>query len=256
MPASSAAAAFPGGTSVTDLEVYGDAAPDGLAGGAPHMHLVSTEAYLVTAGAGTLQTLDATGFHETPLVPGSVVWFSPGVIHRAVNNGGLRAKVIMQNAGLPELGDAIMTFPDDVLADAERYRASAALPPADRAPEERRAAASARRDLAVDGFTRLREAIESGDTAALDRFYARAAALVRPRVEDWRQLWTATLEPVTRATAGQLAALAAGAVPHLAEGRVWTAAVTPALGMCGILQRAETTHHFAPHDSRGKAPHD
>ena len=41
---------FPGATSVSALEVYGGRAPDGLAGGTPHLHTVSAEAYLVVVG--------------------------------------------------------------------------------------------------------------------------------------------------------------------------------------------------------------
>ena len=99
---------FPGGTSVSRLRVYDEAvpdgfgaAPDGLPGGTPHLHTVSTEAYVVTAGSGSLQTLDRTGYREHDLAPGSIVWFAPGTIHRVVNGGGLEVVVIMSNRGLP-----------------------------------------------------------------------------------------------------------------------------------------------------------
>jgi hypothetical protein len=39
----SAAAAFPGATGVTVLDVYDWPAPDGLPGGSAHVHLASTE---------------------------------------------------------------------------------------------------------------------------------------------------------------------------------------------------------------------
>lgn len=102
---------FPGGTSLSHLDIYHDAAPDGICGGSPHIHLVSTEAYLVVEGRGALQTIDGEGVRETELNAGSVVWFTPGTIHRAVNRGGLKVLVLMSNAGLPEAGDAVMTFP-------------------------------------------------------------------------------------------------------------------------------------------------
>ena len=41
---------FPGGIGVSHLRVYDTAAPDGLAGGTPHLHTVCTEAYAVVAG--------------------------------------------------------------------------------------------------------------------------------------------------------------------------------------------------------------
>src|SRR5687767_8160590 len=96
------ASGFPGGTSVTRLSVYsGHCAADGLAGGTPHLHLASTEAYVVIGGSGALHTLDVSGFRATPLTAGSTVWFTPGTIHRAVNHGDLQVVVVMSNAGLP-----------------------------------------------------------------------------------------------------------------------------------------------------------
>ena len=95
--------AFPGATSVSALAVYDAVASDGLAGGTPHLHTVSAEAYLVVGGRGRLHTIDGSGtFAERRLAPDDLVWFAPGVIHRAVNDGGLDVRVVMQNAGLPE----------------------------------------------------------------------------------------------------------------------------------------------------------
>src|SRR5689334_10576868 len=113
---------FPGGTSVTRVLVY-------AGGGTPHLHTTSTEAYVVIGGAGAVQTLDPSGFRETPLEAGGTVWFTPGVIHRAINHGGLELLVVMSNAGLPESGDAVLTFPPEVVADPERYRSAATLVP-------------------------------------------------------------------------------------------------------------------------------
>lgn len=53
----------------------------------------------------------ASGPRQTPLAAGSVDWFTPGTIRRAVNHSGLTVVVVMANAGLPEAGDAVMTFP-------------------------------------------------------------------------------------------------------------------------------------------------
>ena len=47
--------AFPGATALTVLDVYDWIAPDGLRGGSAHVHLASTEAYMVLAGHGRLQ---------------------------------------------------------------------------------------------------------------------------------------------------------------------------------------------------------
>jgi hypothetical protein len=81
----------------------------------------------VVGGAGALQTVDLSGFRETKRRPGSTVWFTPGTIHRAVNLGGLEVVVVMSNAGLPEVGDAVMTFLPEVVADPERYLTTATL---------------------------------------------------------------------------------------------------------------------------------
>ncbi len=46
-----------------------------------------------------------------------------------VRGGDLRITVLMQNGGLPEAGDAVFTFPPEVLADPGAYAAAATLPP-------------------------------------------------------------------------------------------------------------------------------
>ncbi|WP_395243971.1 cupin domain-containing protein [Agromyces sp. MMS24-K17] len=233
--------AFPGGTSVSELEVYSGVAPDGLAGGTPHLHVASSEAYVVVGGRGRLQTVDASGFAERALEPGSVVWFSPGVVHRAVNDGGLAVRVIMQNAGLPEAGDAVMTFADDVLADAEAYRAAATLPGSEGSDADRLAAALRRRDAAVAGFLDLRRAAEAGDPEPLARLHRRAAALVAPRADAWTAIWHERIVADVERTRARLASLAAGdaeaVAAALADGRVAAGAPEPAFGMCGMLRR-------------------
>lgn len=229
------ASTFPGGTAVSRLDVYDSEAPDGCSGGTPHFHLVSTEAYVVTAGRGTLQTLAADGFHETPLAEGTIVWFTPGTIHRAVNLGGLRVVVLMSNAGLPEAGDAVMTFPAGVLADPERYAAAAELG----AGEGRAERARRRRDLAVEGFTRLRRATEAGDHDALADVYAAAGRLVRDRAGTWAELISAGPLAQARRSQEQARRVADGDVSHLRDGRVIPAEPSSgdrAFGMCGRLR--------------------
>ncbi|MDR7276266.1 cupin domain-containing protein [Catenuloplanes atrovinosus] len=237
---------FPGGTSVSRLAVYTGLCVDGFAGGTPHLHTVSTEAYVVTGGTGALQTLDASGFRETPLRAGSLVWFTPGVIHRAINHGDLEVLVVMSNAGLPEAGDAVMTFPPDVLATPESYRAAAVL------TAETDAAVAYRRDLAVEGFLALRTATLSGDPAPLHAFYAAAARLVRDRVPRWREIWESTVAAQAGRTAGMLAALEAGDATHLREGGVLAAppSETAGWGMCGRLRTHDVRNPENPGGAR------
>ncbi|MFI5924154.1 cupin domain-containing protein [Streptomyces anulatus] len=227
---------LPGAVAVSHLSVYDWPAADGLRGGTPHLHLTCSEGYVVVGGSGSVQTLTASGFRETPLTPGALVWFTPGAVHRLVNEDGLRVIVLMQNSGLPEAGDAVLTLPPRCLTDPDVYRAAATLPgDAEEAVRER--AARARRDLAVEGFLVLREAVEGGDPEPLAAFHRAAAALVRPRTPEWRGRWEKGAATAAAATADQLDALDRGEAGHLADARVH--AERPSahgrFGMCGRL---------------------
>jgi len=249
-----APAAFPGGTAVSRLSVYTTASVDGHRGGTPHLHTASTEGYIVLAGTGALQTISADGFAERPLTPGTVLWFTPGTVHRLINHANLELLVVMANAGLPEAGDAVMTFPDDVLADAARYHRAATLPSgAAAAPDDlpgagvsqREAAAHTRRDLGVTGFLALRAAVEAGESSALTRLHERAARLVAPHGPAWRATWEASVAAEARATDAALTALAAGRGPHLAAAAATDGPARPGpavFGMCGRL----TTYDLTP----------
>ncbi|MCG5221033.1 cupin domain-containing protein [Streptosporangium sp. KLBMP 9127] len=229
---------FPGGTSISDLAVYDWECADGVHGGTPHLHTVSTEAYVVTAGRGEVHTLSAAGFARDRLEAGAVLWFSPGTIHRLVNEDGLRLVVIMQNAGLPEAGDAVLTFPPDVLRDRDAYLTAATLP-ADGSEDERAAAARTRRDLAVAGFRQLLEEVDKRGGEALADFHRLAAAIVRLRAAAWAELWSLTVAAETERTREQLAAIANGDPAHLGQATVVRTTPRPgprAFGMCGRLR--------------------
>jgi mannose-6-phosphate isomerase-like protein (cupin superfamily) len=236
---------FPGGTSLSRLSVYASAcAADGLAGGTPHLHTASTEAYVVVAGRGALHTLDLDGPRETELGPGSTVWFTPGTIHRAVNHDGLQVVVVMQNAGLPEAGDAVMTFPPEIVADPDRYRQAATLPSG--VPEEEvEEAVSRRRELAVQGFTDLADSLRRGDAEPLRRFYDSAVALVRPNLGRWRAIWQDTVARQTAETAAVLAALDRGDATHLHQAALLQSPPEPRWGMCGHLLTHDVTNPAA-----------
>lgn len=225
---------FPGGVAVSDLEVYDWEAQDGCRGGSPHLHTASSEGYVVIAGSGAVQTLSAAGFAENRLAPGDVLWFTPGTVHRLINDGDLRLLVVMSNAGLPEAGDAVLTFPADVLADPDAYAAAATLPTG----EGRAAAARARRDLALRGFHELRDAGPDG----LSALHRQAVEIVRPRIARWQRLWQATVLADTERTRERLALLAAGDASALADAVVVSAPPTSperGYGMCGMLRTWE-----------------
>jgi mannose-6-phosphate isomerase-like protein (cupin superfamily) len=221
---------FPGATSVSLLDVYSWEAPDGLPGGSAHLHTACTEGYVVVGGAGRVQTLDSGGFTETVLTPRTVVWFGPGVIHRLINDGDLRIVVVMQNNGLPEAGDAVLTFPAEVLDDPERYADAATLTPGDDEASARR-----RQALSIEGFTVLRQRYKTEGAAALERFYEAAAQIVRPKAGGWRETWRNGPLAAAVSTGQQLDALEAGSPDHLREGRVASQQPAPRFGMCGRL---------------------
>lgn len=224
--------ALPGGVGVTHVKVYDTVAPDGLAGGTPHLHTVCSEAYLVIGGEGEVQTLGAAGFERTPLVAGTVAWFSPGTVHRLINRGDLELYVVMSNAGLPEAGDLVIAFDDDTLADEGRYAAAAAATPN-----------TDRRDLAVDAFAVWKQRFVDDAPAAMAQLHNRAASIVAARSAGWTDVVTAStglahhqsVDWVARLRAGDVSHLADAAVasqPEMADGRGW--------GCCGTLGQVVT----------------
>ncbi|MEU6569792.1 cupin domain-containing protein [Streptomyces parvulus] len=228
---------FPGAVGVSRLTVYDWPTVEGLpGGGTPHLHLTCSEGYVVTAGRGAVQTLTASGFRETPLEAGTVAWFTPGTIHRLVNDGGLEITVVMQNSGLPEAGDAVLTLPQDRLTDPDTY-ADAVRIPSDAPEDEQARVARARRDLATRRFLELREATENGDPEPLAAFRRAAADLVRPRLDDWERRWADGAHAAAEATRAQLAALRGEDDGHLADAKVSATGPTATgrFGMCGRL---------------------
>lgn len=233
---------FPGSTAVSNLKVYDWETDDGLHGGSPHVHTVSSEAYVVISGTGEAHTLSADGVSTDQLAAGTILWFSPGTIHRLVNTGGLEILTVMSNSGLPEAGDAVMTFPLEILRDADAYREAATIP-ADGTEQERESAARARRDLALRGYHDLRAAVEAEGPAVLAEFHQLATELVQPKTGHWKKLWSSTVEAETERTRQQLDAIAAGNSGRLAEAKVVRPNPKPEprlFGMCGRLQTWQT----------------
>lgn len=236
---------MPGGASVSHVKVYDSVGPDGLAGGSPHLHTVCTEAYLVIAGEGMVQTLSGEGYAETPLVAGTVAWFSPGTIHRLINlDGALELYVVMSNAGLPEAGDLVLAFEPDVLAERTRYRGHADLPADGATTEGSGDQARARRDLAVVGFAHWKAAVEThGGRDGLAPLHRAAARLVGEQAQGWRPILDGDPTIDLETSRAQVAALAdpathAAAVDRLGASAIRSHSLHPdvrRMGCCGTL---------------------
>ncbi len=234
---------LPGGTSVSHVQVYDTIGPDGLAGGSPHLHTVCTEAYMVITGEGMVQTLSGEGYAETPLVAGTIAWFSPGTVHRLVNlDGRLELYVRMSNAGLPEAGDMILAFEETLLADVAAYRSAADLPPSGLTTVDAPGAAMDRRDLAVEGFTSWKQAVATDGVGALDPLYSAAVRLLDDRPSRWNQILDGDPSQDLERSRAQVASLESGdchaAVERLRESAVRSHSLHPdvrRMGCCGTL---------------------
>jgi mannose-6-phosphate isomerase-like protein (cupin superfamily) len=241
---------LPGAIGVSGLQVYDWPTSDGVCGGSPHVHLTCAECYVVVEGVGRVQTLTHRGFAETPLYPGVVAWFTPGTIHRLVNDGGLRIVVVMQNSGLPEAGDAVFTFPPDRLADPEAYAEAASLASRDGVYASDEEAARRRRDLAVEGFIELRKRVDEGDRVALTEFYRAAVRLKHHSFADWERRWRAGARAAAHETGEHLTRLGDGDLSHLTEAdiRVLAPLAVQRLGMCGRLDVYDPSAGTSPHE--------
>jgi mannose-6-phosphate isomerase-like protein (cupin superfamily) len=214
---------FPGGVGVTRLRVYDWPTADGLSGGSPHLHTASAEGYVVLAGCGRVQTLSSQGLATTDLEPGTVAWFTPGTVHRLINDdGALDILTVMSNSGLPEAGDAVLTFPPEILAEPERYASHAALPLSEDAEQLARAARR-RRDLALEGFERLCTSAEHDLDGTLERLYSAAGALVAGRAPGWKTIVEAGPAAQLAGTMRQLEQLRAGSPGSMAESTIHVA---------------------------------
>lgn len=230
---------FPGGTAVSIVTVYDWPTVDGQAGGSPHFHTASTEGYVVTGGTGAVETLSGNGYERRDLARGTVLWFTPGTVHRLVNRSGdLQLVVVMQNAGIPEAGDAVFTFPDEVLGDPEAYNAAATAPGAPGLTHEQRGEATrTRRDLAIDGYLALRERVEKEGPDAMKPVWDQAARIVADRTATWRRLWADGPKAQADATGAHLDALAGADAAHLCDAHVASAGDAEGKwGMCGRLE--------------------
>jgi mannose-6-phosphate isomerase-like protein (cupin superfamily) len=223
---------LPGGIGLSHVRVYDSSRPTVRYPETPHVHLVCDELYYVTGGTGAVEFLTPSdGFVRVPLTRGSALQFGPGTVHRLVNAGDLELMIVMQNAGLPEVGDTVFTFPLAVLQDGELY---ARCSRADDATE-----ALARRDLAVEGLMRAFDGSASEGRAALGHVLAAAVPLVRSHFDDWERWLEAAPAAALAASLTRLERLRQGDVSHLDETAVETfrQAASPEAyhpGTCGM----------------------
>jgi mannose-6-phosphate isomerase-like protein (cupin superfamily) len=243
--ARSATPALPAATGLSHVRVYDSAAPDGTRGGCPHVHLACTELYYVTAGTGAVELFSMGGYQRIRLEPGRVVYFTPGVIHRLVNEGDLEVLVLMENGGLPESGDSVLTFPPSYLQDLGEY-VKARTPRADKGNRETGGCDDAMRpvrDLAVRGFSELVSSFQRCPEAGfgqLRTFYRQAAALIQPVLPGWQPIVDSGIAAATNEVRGRLTALANGRGDHLEDGLIvqlpGADEKRTVLGTCGFRQ--------------------
>ena len=226
---------MPGATLVTRLKVYDTPAPDAQRGGTPHVHLMCSELYFVLAGSGSVEMIDWDGFSEVELKPHSALVFSPGTLHRLINpNRDLELLITMQNSGLPERGDNVVTFAEDILADDERYTGAMRV----NSFEE----AYARRDKGVEGFLKLKAAFEEGlepGRKALGRFFELATERTQSLRSNWQNVIERGALQEAQTSLSRLEALEQGELDYLqqAQQHLITADAYKTPGFCGALNR-------------------
>ena len=226
---------FPGATEFSLVSLYNDLETS-CCGGTPHLHTACTEAYIGMSGAGRVEFLSTQGHGQYPIAPGQVVCFSPGVIHRGIpDSKETEVLVLMQNAGLPEAGDAVLTLPSRYWDHPDEHPSVMSLEADTVAAKQdlvRR-----RRALALEGFGELLRMFDAEGPPGLNAFYEYARAVVAPRLEVMQGLVERTAARELETTLASLASMRSGSIRHLHDGRVaHTNHGSARFGMCGILR--------------------
>lgn len=226
---------MPGATSMTRLRVYDTETPDGQIGGTPHVHLVCTEMYVVLSGSGAVELLDKDGFSRVELKSSDALLFSPGTIHRLIKSGDdLEILVIMQNSGLPERGDNVVTFKEEWLLTDEVYENAMSIASVEDAYQ--------RRNRGVEGFLELKTAFEnslSAGRAALEKFYNYARERTSNKHHQWQEIISKGAQQATDESLAQINFLQKGNTDYLSRNA--HAVIRPSSqaqpGFCGHLNR-------------------
>ena len=225
---------LPAGIGLTHIKVYDLPQPDGVVAGTAHIHSVCSEMYYVLAGRGQIELLSVGGLQVMDLEPHKLVLFRPGVIHRCLNpDRNLEILAITQNGGLPDRGDSVISFPNEVLDSPASYAAAV------RATNQ--ADAICRRDLAAQGFDALKAAMLRSKTdgiEALRKFYRAACKLISPKVDGFEWVLKSGPQAELKDALDAVDFLRVGRTDHFENAR--TAEIFPMNdpakpGMCGEL---------------------
>lgn len=219
---------------MSHLKIYDAPGPDGQRGGTPHVHLLCTEMYVVLAGSGRVEIIDAHGFSSVELALNDALVFTPGTLHRLINpNGDLEILVIMQNSGLPERGDNVVCFTEEWLASDDVYREAMQV----RTLED----ALRRRDRGIEGFLALKAAfardLQTGQHQ-LEQFFTQANARTAALRSQWEQVVRAGALAEAQESLDRLRQLDSGDTSALMGARHQHIATAPTvLGFCGHIGR-------------------
>ncbi len=226
---------MPGATLTTRLKVYDTTGPDGQRGGTPHMHLLCSEMYFVLSGSGFVEMIDWQGFSRHPLQAHTALIFSPGTLHRLINpEADLELFIIMQNSGLPERGDNVVSFSSDILSSHARYQKAMKVSNLEEA--------LFRRNQGVEGFLELKAAFATSlaeGQQALKAFFELATARTKHLFTFWQQTIKHGALHEAQLSLEHLSDLANGKFAYLEQAQHFGIMPgdfkTP--GFCGVLNR-------------------
>lgn len=226
---------MPGATLMTRLKVYDTVTPDGQIGGTPHVHLVCTEMYIVIAGSGSVEIIDNNGFSVVDLKQNDALLFTPGTLHRLINpNKDLDLLIIMQNSGLPERGDNVVTFKEEWLATESAYAEAMTISSLEEAYQ--------RRDRGVEGFLHLKDQFEQSlenGREHLKQFYQMAEARSAPLRAEWQKIIEQGAAKEVKHSLQQLEQLSRGDISYLTRNEYTLIQIPDETvpGFCGHLNR-------------------
>lgn len=225
---------LPGSSVSVRVKVYDTPSLDGQISGTPHVHLLCTEMYFVLAGSGSVEVIDKDGFSRIELLPYSTLIFRPGTIHRLINPNKNLELLVIEQSGLPELGDNIVCFKDDLLQNDECFAQAMKVNSVDDAHK--------RRNLGVEGFLEIQSAFAKSQQqgqVALENFYKLAAERTSHLHPKWKNLIANGALIEAQNSMKQLNNLTSNNISHLfeTEQHLVHAEKYSKQGCCGYLDR-------------------